>query len=93
MCARLRSQVSESEYYVTMAHDLVAWRCHLASASVPVLLVDYEDLLAEPQKQLRRVVDFSGYGSVSDAALAYAVAQHPVEPHSAVSLAQMVPNA
>lgn len=84
--------VSVSEYYTGMAHDVAQWRCHLASATVPTLIVRYEELLSQPAAQLRRVVDFTGYGAVSDADLARAVDENPVEPHADFDLAATFPN-
>ena len=88
----LEGKWSESEYFTAMAHDLASWRCHLTSVRVPLLLVKYEELLAEPAVQLRRVIEFTGY-SVSDAALQRALERYPVEPHATLNLAAAVPNA
>lgn len=48
-----------------------AWAAHLAAANV--LLVRYEDMHADPRRELRRVLDFLGVGQVRDATVERAV--------------------
>jgi len=46
----------------------------LGAGNENLLIVRYEDLRAQPERELRRVVDFIGLGEVSDAVIAEAVA-------------------
>mmetsp|Transcript_61494 Transcript_61494/g.84534 ORF Transcript_61494/g.84534 Transcript_61494/m.84534 type:complete len:337 (-) Transcript_61494:259-1269(-) len=52
----------------------VRWHCYtsLASAEVPALTVSYEHMLAHPEKELSRIVDFVGYGKTRPELLKHA---------------------
>jgi len=83
---------AEGAYDVSATGDLTAWRCHVARATVPVLLVTYEEMLAQPTPTLRRIIEFTGY-TVSDADLERALEAYPAVPHSALQLVETFPNA
>ena len=93
---RLLNDVEYDQYLLDTTLDCLAWHCAVNQAvteGATVLTLRYEDLVEDPAKHLRRVIDFAGFDNVRDSDIQKAVDAYPVVEHEPFRLSAAISNA